>query len=132
MKYLYYAIFHQNHKGQYEVSFPDLAPNAATYGEDMSDALKQAKDALAGYLLTAEDYREEFDKPSKPQDIEYDKSDLLIPIEVDTTIERQKEKSKSVKKTLTIPSYLNDLAKAKKINFSSLLTSALKQVLGIY
>lgn len=131
MKYLYYAIFHQNHKGQYEVSFPDLAPNAATYGEDMSDALKQAKDALAGYLLTVEDYQEEFNKPSEPQDIKYNESDLLIPVEVDTAIERQKERNKSVKKTLTIPSYLNELAQAESINFSALLTSALKQALNV-
>lgn len=131
MKYLYYATFHLNQKGQYEVSFPDLAPNAATYGENMSDALKQAKNALAGYLLTAEDCHEEFNKPSEPQEIKYDKSDLLIPIEIDTTIERQKEKSKSVKKTLTIPSYLNELAQTEHINFSALLTSALKQALNV-
>lgn len=92
MKYLYYALFKQNEKGQYEVSFPDLKPNAATYGENMSDALKQARDALAGYLLTAEDYNEKFNKPSQPQDIKHKEADLLIPIEVDTAIERQKEK----------------------------------------
>lgn len=131
MKYLYYALFKQNAKGQYEVSFPDLKPNAATYGKNMSDALKQAKDALARYLLTAEDYNEKFNKPSQPQDIKHKKADLLIPIEVDTAIERQKEKSKSVKKTLTIPSYLNDLAQAQDINFSALLTSALKQALNV-
>lgn len=132
MKYLYYAIFHQNDQGQYEVNFPDLDPYVATFGKDMSDALMQAKDALAGYLLTQEDYHEEIPKSSNPENIKYEKKDLLIPIEVNTAIERQKEENKFVKKTLTIPSYLNNLAKEKKINFSSLLTSALKQTLNVY
>lgn len=130
MKYLYYAIFHQNDQKQYEVTFPDLKPYAATYGKSMSDALKQAKDALTGYLLTQEDYHDVIPEASKPDQVKHAATDLLIPIEVDTTIEHQKEESKLVKKTLTIPSYLNDLANAQKVNFSALLTSALKQALN--
>lgn len=37
MKYLYAALFSQNSNGQVEVTFPDLAPNAATFGETISD-----------------------------------------------------------------------------------------------
>ena len=131
MKYLYYAIFHRNEQGQYEVSFPDFEPYVATYVEDMADALQQARDALAGYLLTQEDYHEQIPHPSDPENIKYDKNDLLIPIETDTTVERAKEENELVKKTLTIPQYVNNMAQAQNINFSATLTRALKQELNL-
>ncbi|MEY8584796.1 MULTISPECIES: hypothetical protein [Ligilactobacillus] len=40
MKYLYYALFTENEQGQYEVELPDFSPHVATFGDNMSDALK--------------------------------------------------------------------------------------------
>ncbi|MSE22047.1 type II toxin-antitoxin system HicB family antitoxin, partial [Lactobacillus parabuchneri] len=60
-----------------------------------------------------------------------DTSQLIIPIEVDTTLAREREDNVSIKKTLTIPKYLNDLGKQKSINFSATLTDALKHKLNI-
>lgn len=37
---LYFAIFHKNDDGQYEVNFPDLEPYAATYGDTLEEAIK--------------------------------------------------------------------------------------------
>lgn len=129
MKYLYFAIFKQNNNKQYEVSFPDLDPHAATFGNNLSDALHMAKDSLEGYLLTAEDFDEPLPQASEPSKIFVNKDDLLIPIEVDTAIARSREENRSVKKTLTIPKYLNDLGIENKINFSATLTEALKEKL---
>lgn len=131
MKYLYYAIFKSNATGQIEVTFPNLAPHAATYGNNMSDALHMAHDALEGYLLTLEDFHEELPQASAPQTIHHEPNELVIPIEVDTTIAREREENTSVKKTLSIPKYLNDLGNEKHINFSATLADALKQKLGI-
>ncbi|WP_204121702.1 MULTISPECIES: type II toxin-antitoxin system HicB family antitoxin [Levilactobacillus] len=129
MKYLYFALFTTNSKGQVEVTFPDLAPNAATFGEDIADALHMATDALQGYLLTAEDFDEALPKPANPQSIPHDSTQLLVPIEVDTKIARERENNQSIKKTLSIPKYLNDLGIAANINFSATLTEALKNKL---
>jgi predicted RNase H-like HicB family nuclease len=131
MKYLYFAVFTRNKDNQYEVVFPDLAPNAATFGEDLSDALHMAHDALEGYLLTAEDFKETLPGPSSQSAITVKKSELLVPIEVDTKIAREREENKSIKKTLTIPKYLNDMGNESGINFSATLTEALKQKLGV-
>ncbi|WP_407888619.1 type II toxin-antitoxin system HicB family antitoxin [Levilactobacillus sp. N40-8-2] len=125
MKYLYAALFSQNTDGQVEVTFPDLAPNAATFGENLSDALHMANDALTGYLLTAEDTHEELPQPSDPISISHTVQQLIVPIEVDTRIAREREDNRSIKKTLTIPKYLNDLGVAAQINFSATLTDAL-------
>ncbi|MDF7638452.1 type II toxin-antitoxin system HicB family antitoxin [Lactobacillus sp. ESL0791] len=129
MKYLYFAIFTLNKAGQYEVSFPDFAPEVATYGNNLSEALAAAKQALTGVLLVKEDYRETIPTASTQTEIHYDKGELLIPIEVNTELAREKEENKLVKKTLTIPSYLDKLGKSKGINFSQTLTAALKEKL---
>ena len=129
MKYLYYAIFTKNSDGIYEVSFQDLNPYAATFGSDMSEALQSAHDSLTGFILTAEDFKDSFNLPSEPESIKLPKGALLIPIEVDTEFEREKEQNTLIKKTLTIPKYLNDLGVNLGINFSETLTNALKQKL---
>ncbi|APR07610.1 hypothetical protein FAM21834_01493 [Lentilactobacillus parabuchneri] len=131
MKYLYYALFKKQSDDKIEVTFPDLAPHAATYGTTMSDALHMAHDALEGYLLVVEDLHEKLPKASSPESLTHDTSQLIIPIEVDTTLAREREDNVSIKKTLTIPKYLNDLGKQKSINFSATLTDALKHKLNI-
>jgi len=132
MKYLYFALFTLNENNQYEVTFPDLAPNAATYGDTLSEALFMAKDALTGYLLTIEDGNEVLpNATAQPQKINHKANDLVVPIEVDTTIAREREQNRSVKKTLTIPKYLNDLGVQNEINFSATLSDALKEKLGV-
>ncbi|AMV61053.1 Phage-related protein [Pediococcus damnosus] len=132
MKYLYFAVLSATEdKTKMEVSFPDLRPHAATFGNDLPDALHMAHDALEGYLLTAEDFKEKLPTPTSYENLSISKGELLVPIEVDTTLAREREQNQIVKKTLTIPKYLNDLGNANKINFSATLTNALKEKLDV-
>lgn len=126
---IYYAVFNFAEDG-INVVFPDL-DNAATFGENMHEALYMAKDLLAGWLLDAEDEKEAFPVPSDHLNIPVAPEDLLIPIEIDLAFYRKKFNSKPIKKTLTIPSYLNDLGNEAEINFSATLTEALKEKLEV-
>lgn len=129
---LYFARFHKNKDNQYEVTFPDLDPYAATFGETLEEAIKNAHDSLTGYLLTEEDYKEDVPQPSTdPSQFEINKPDFIVPVQVNLKLERDKEQNKLVKKTLTIPEFLNVKAKEAGINFSATLTDALKQKLNI-
>lgn len=130
MKYIYFATFDFK-DDLIEISFPDLYPNASTYGHDLQEALRMAKDSLEGYLLTVEDFKENLPSPSSYQSLLKNSHLPLFPIEVDTTIAREKELNKTIKKTLTIPKYLNDLGNDHGINFSSTLTNALKEKLNV-
>ncbi|WP_020089138.1 type II toxin-antitoxin system HicB family antitoxin [Levilactobacillus parabrevis] len=89
MKYRYAALFSQNSNGQVEVTFPDLAPHAATFGKDMPDTLHMANDALTGYLLTAEENRERLPQPSDPGSIAHTPQQLVILLTVDLKIARE-------------------------------------------
>lgn len=132
MSTIYFAIFHHNKDHQYEITFPDLEPNAATYGDTLEEAIKSAHDSLAGYLLTCEDFNEKVKQPSSPDRIKLtNPKDFLVPVQVDLKLEREKEENKLVKKTLTIPAFLNNKAKEAGLNFSALLSEAIKAKLNI-
>lgn len=127
---LYYAIFEVGSDGGVDVFFPDLQ-GAFTFGEDMHEALYMAKDLAAGWLINAEDDGEKLPSATNFKEIAVPEDALLVPIEVDLDFYRKKFDSTPVKKTLTIPTYLNDLGIKAGINFSQTLTEALEQKLGL-
>lgn len=119
MLFVYPAIFHQEDNA-YWVEFPDLE-GCHTYGSSIAETMEAAQEALAGYLLTLL----EQDKPiTAPSDISTfhikDGFSSLVSCDIN-----QYKDAKAVKKTLTIPSWLNDRAIAMDINFSQVLQEAL-------
>lgn len=128
-KYVYPAIF-EPEEGMYNVSFPDL-PDCYTCGESLSDAMYMAEDALSGYLARAEEMHREIPNASAMNEVCADDVCLVSLVLADTEEFRRRTSSKAVKKTLTIPSWMNDAAEAQHINFSAVLQEALRQRLGI-
>lgn len=125
---LYYATFTREGT-DYVVDFPDLG--ISTFGGNMHEALYMAKDMLASYLVLSQDDHDEIPEPSEPNDIKVEQGQLLIPIEVDLALFREKEENKLVKKNVNIPSYLNRLAIEQGINFSQTLTEALTKKIHV-
>ena len=126
-KYAYPAIFKQEGKF-YNVVFPDLP--CATSGESIPDAMLMAEDALALLLYSYELKRKEIPKPSLIGDIVVDDGFVNYVI-CDTIDYAKKFNNKAVKKTLTIPEWLNEAAVSAGINFSQVLQDALKNKLKI-
>ena len=127
--YIYPAIFNYEDK-QIAISFPDL-PGCFSCGKDDEDALFMAKDALGLYIVSAEEDGEMLKMPSKLNNINLNKNERVVLIEVNMLLFRETVQNTSVKKTLTIPKWINDLAEKNKINFSQVLQSALKNALGL-
>ena len=127
-KYVYPAIFHLEKEGGYSVEFPDLP--CSTQGEDLSDAIDMAEDALALLLYSYEE--DNIDIP-KPTDIRKIKSkDSVSFVCCDTFEYRKQFNNKAVKKTLSIPEWLNEKAMEANINFSQVLQDALKEKLNAF
>ncbi|XOQ35934.1 MAG: HicB-like domain-containing protein [Lactococcus sp.] len=127
MKIQYFATLY--HDGDYiGVKFSDIE-GLVTFGTDYQDAVKMAQEALEGWLLVAEDFKDEIPTPSLPDAIDLKKSESLVMLQVDTQLIRDREDNKLVKKTLTIPNYLNILGNDAGVNFSQLLTDTLKKEL---
>lgn len=119
----YPAVFHPEETG-YSVTIPDIE-GCFTQGDTMDEAVFMAQDAIG---LMLED-QQICPKPSLPSALSVDPGDFVVMIPFDM-VEYQKQ-FKPVKKTLSIPGWLNDAAEAAHINFSGVLQEGLKSELGL-
>jgi predicted RNase H-like HicB family nuclease len=130
MKYAYTAIFSPEENGLYSITFPDLQ-GCCTSGDDMIDAIHMAQDVLCLTLYDMEQDKKAIPTATKPNDIRVTGNQFTSLIAVDTETYRQYYENRSVKKTLTIPMWLNERAERENINFSGILQEALKMRLHI-
>ncbi|MCL2566277.1 MAG: type II toxin-antitoxin system HicB family antitoxin [Defluviitaleaceae bacterium] len=130
MKYVYPAVFVPESDKGYSIYFPDI-PMGATQGECLVESMDAAEKFLGDALCFIEDEKREIPKPSATVDLEINDGDVVTLVSVDTMEYRKKHENKAVKKTLTIPSWLNVAAEAADINFSQILQKALKEELQI-
>lgn len=130
MERLFYpAIFHKAKEGGYFVTFPDI-PECMSQGETIEEAYEMAVDALGLSISTMKEAEEVIPKASKISDIKSNKDDVVL-VEFNMEDYKRKHSSKAVKKTLSIPEWLNEAAICHNINFSNVLQEALKAKLGI-
>ena len=124
----YPAIFHKAEDGGFWISFPDL-PECLTEGNDMTQAYEMAVNALGLALTSREIENEPIPEPSAPSDIIVEKDSFLVVVEFDILAYKKRTNSRAVKKTLSIPEWLNEEATAIGVNFSQVLQEALMQKL---
>lgn len=130
MKYVYPAIFHPEEEGGYSVFFPDL-PGCFTQGETMADAIDMAEDALSLMLWHMEKEKQSIPTAQDARAVKAEMGDYVTLVKADTTEYQKKHDNRAVKKTLSIPAWLNNLAVEKGVNFSNVLQQALIKTLGI-
>lgn len=124
------AIFHVAEEGGFWVTFPDL-PECLTQGDDMKQSYEMAADALGLTITTMEESGEQIPEPSAPDTICIEEGAFLVVVEFDLMEYRRKHCSRAVKKTLSIPEWLNEAAVKQGINFSQVLQEALMAKLSI-
>ena len=129
MKYVYPVVFTKD-EDVYNVSVPDL-PGCFTFGSTLLEAIEMARDAISMWLCDAEDKKEPIPQPSETGNIRMNPNSFVNLIDVDTIEYRRENDNRAVKKTLSIPSWLNSKAENAGINFSQTLQKALKQQLGL-
>lgn len=130
MKYIYPAVFTKEEDGGYSVVFPDLE-SCYTCGDSLEQAMDMAEDCLALVLYGYETDKKEIPNASSIDSITTNSDEFVSLIKCDTLSYRRQYSSKAVKKTLTIPEWMNDEAIRAGINFSQLLQDALMQKIGI-
>ena len=130
---IYPACFFKEKKG-YSVVFPDLNW-LATSGKTENEAMSKAVECLAGYLYMLKQDGENVPKASSMSDISLEsvaeeldaatERSFVNMVSVDVEEYAKKYFEKAVRKTLTIPAWLDQAAREKKINFSQTLQEAL-------
>ena len=101
-----------------------------TDGETLEEVVRNAKDVLSGMLFTMAKNNIPFPK-SENSEIKLENEEFLIYVDVWISPILEKARNQAVKKTLTIPKWLNDEAEKQSLNFSNILQTALKETLGI-
>ena len=126
MKNIYYpAIFHPEETG-FSVIVPDIE-GCCTQGDNMEEAIEMTQDAI-GLLL--ED-TETLPVPSAPHTLDIEEGDRIVYIPFSMIEYKRRNDTRSVKKTLSLPYWLNEAAESAHLNFSGVLQEALKDKLGL-
>ena len=128
-KATYFAVFEPSNAG-YSIYFPDF-PGCISCGEDMDHAIRMAKEALGLHYWGMEKDGDEIPIPTFPPYDDMEIGDFTIPVEIFPDIVKGAIEGKAIKKTLTIPYWLNAQAEAAEVNLSEVLQSALKEYLNI-
>lgn len=125
MKKLFYpALFHKAEEDGFWVSFPDL-PECLTEGGNMDQAYEMAVEALGLALTSREEEKDPIPLPSSPDAIAVEPDSFIVVVEFDMIAYKKRTNPKAVKKTLSIPEWLNEEATAMGVNFSQVLKEAL-------
>lgn len=128
-KLFYPAIFHKAEEGGFWVTFPDIS-ECMTQGDDMTQAYEMAVEALGLAITSRLEEKEVIPVASQPDEINV-KDGFLVVVEFDLLEYKKKHNAKAVKKTLSIPEWLNEEAMRMGLNFSQVLQEALMAKMGI-
>lgn len=130
-KYVYPGVFTPEDMGGYSVFFPDLQ-GCYTCGDDIADAMEMAEDALCLFLYSCESDGKALPKASQIQEIIPENSGQFVTlIHCDTLQYSRFYNKQTVKRTVNLPKWLNDLAKENHISISETLQDSLAAQLGV-
>lgn len=128
MKQVYPVILHPELEGGFSVSVPDL--NIGTQGETIAECIDMARDAIGLWGICEQDEGRVIPEPSGLTP-EHEEGELVTLVDIDFDAYRRAHDMRTIRKNVTIPSYLNDLAERAGVNFSQVLQDGLKQRLGV-
>lgn len=131
MAKLYFPATFLKENDGYTVTFKDV-PEAITCGNTFEEAVESAKDCLGlAFEARLHDFEEAIPKATDISKIKTEKNESLVIIEFDSLEYAKKYNKQAVKRMISIPQYLDDLANKNNISLSKLLQAALKEKLGI-
>ena len=129
-RYVYPAVISFSESDEvYYINFPDIS-NAFTFAENEEEIMESAKEVLELCIYDLEEQGQNVPSPTSISNILKENISVIM-VEVWMPVVRDKFRNKSVKKTLTIPKWLNDIAEEYNVNFSQLLQAAIKNYIGI-
>ena len=127
--YIFPCVFTYR-EGRIAIYFPDLN-GVISSGENEQDAFRNAHEALMLHIFGMEEDNDPIPEPSELIGLHLEENQRALLIEVYMPPFRAQQENKYIKKTLSIPEWLNILGEKNNVNFSQLLQKALKQYLNI-
>lgn len=119
-EYVYPAVFHANEDGTYTIIFPDL-PGCISEGKSLGNAMKMAEAALTQWIEYLKDSKEEIPAPRKLQDVELENNEFVNFIRADI------KDTRAVKRTISLPRWMDEQAVEEGLSLSKILQEALSK-----
>ena len=120
MEYAYPAIFHKNEDSTYTITFPDL-PGCISEGKTIANAIFMSQAALTQWVEYSKDKKMQLPEPSPLASITVEKDELV------NFVCRNYKENRAVKRTVSIPKWMDDLVIESGLSLSRILQDALKQ-----
>ncbi len=120
MEYVYPAIFSPNNDGSYTVTYPDL-PGCITEGKSLENALFMAQSALSQWIAYLADIDQEIPESSPGKSIVVSGGEFVNLIRIETKDRR------AIKRTVSIPKWMDEKAIQTGLSLSRVLQDALAQ-----
>lgn len=128
-KFYYPAVFQKEDVG-YSVWVPDIQ-GCVTQGDNFEEAVNYITEVIGLCLETALERGEKPPVPSSPETVKVEDNQFVSVVVFDPIEYQKKYNEKAVKKTLTIPAWLNTMSERENINFSAVLQEALMEKLHL-
>lgn len=123
-EYVYPAIFHPNEDGSFTITFPDL-PGCISEGKSLGNAMYMAQSALTQWIEYLIDKKESVPMASNSQDVTTSQDEFVNLIRADV------KDGRAVKRTVSIPKWMDDQVSEAGLSLSRVLQDALKDRLHI-
>ena len=125
-----YPIILTSDESGYVVYIPDFDIN--TEGDSLTEAIEMARDAIGLVGIDLEDDKKKIPAPSSMNSITKTNSDDIVTlVDVNFTEYRRKNDLRTIRRNVTLPSWLNFEAEKSGLNVSAILQKALKQELHL-
>lgn len=129
MKLAYPIILTPVKEGGYAVTVPDL--DIYTQGSYIAEAMYMARDAIGMWICYEQDEGIIIPGASAIDTVKTEPGEIKTLVDIDVDEYRRAHDNKTVRKNLTLPSWLNERAEKAGVNFSQILQEGLKNHLGI-
>ena len=123
-EYVYPAIFHPNDDGSYTITYPDL-PGCISEGKSLGNAIYMAQAALTQWIEYLTDKKQSIPSASALKSID------LSPEEFVSLIRADVKDGRAVKRTVSIPKWMDDKVTETGLSLSRVLQDALKERLNV-
>lgn len=128
MKTAYPVIFTKTDRG-YVASVPDMEID--TQGAALAEAIAMARDAIGIMGIDMQDDGKPLPDPSDLAAVQHEPDEIVSLVDIDFDAYRRANEQRTVRKNITLPSWLNEASEKAGVNFSAVMVKALKQELQL-
>ncbi len=129
MKYIYPVVLTDEDDGIIAY-FPDIEGTHAD-GATIEEALDNAEDVLNLMLMTMEDEHMKINPPTPVAKLEIPDHSTIALVRADTLAYRRRVDTKAVRKSVSVPAWMDEMAKERNLNLSNLLQNAIRKELNM-